>query len=73
MWSSSFRPPPQLGKSLVEVSGLGMEIAGKKLFSGFSFTFERSPARRPYADAMVWAKSTLPRIIIGQLAPSEAR
>ena len=32
-------PPPQLGNRTVEVSGLGMELGGRKLFSGFNFTF----------------------------------
>src|ERR1051325_6185337 len=32
-------PPPQLGNRTVEVSNLGMELGGRTLFRGFSFTF----------------------------------
>ncbi len=63
-------PPPQLGNRTVEVSGLGMEIAGKKLFSGFNFTFENGQ-RVGICGRNGLGKSTLLRIIIGQLAPSE--
>jgi len=31
-------PPPQLGNRTVEVSNLGMDLGGRALFSGFSFT-----------------------------------
>jgi ATP-binding cassette subfamily F protein uup len=63
-------PPPQLGNRTVEVAGLGMEIAGKKLFSGFNFTFENGK-RVGICGRNGLGKSTLLRILIGQLAPTE--
>jgi len=63
-------PPPQLGNRTVEVSGLGMEIAGKKLFSGFNFTFENG-RRAGICGRNGLGKTTLLRILIGQLAPTE--
>ena len=63
-------PPPQLGNRTVEVAGLGMELGGKKLFSGFNFTFENGH-RVGICGRNGLGKSTLLRIIIGQLAPTE--
>jgi ATP-binding cassette subfamily F protein uup len=63
-------PPPQLGNRTVEVTGLGMELGGKKLFSGFSFTFENG-RRVGVCGRNGLGKSTLLRIIIGQLQPAE--
>jgi len=63
-------PPPQLGNRTVEVAQLGMEIAGKKLFSGFNFTFENGK-RVGVCGRNGLGKSTLLKIIIGQLAPAE--
>jgi len=63
-------PPPQLGNRTVEVAGLGMELGGKKLFSGFNFTFENGH-RVGICGRNGLGKSTLLRIIIGQLAPAE--
>jgi ATP-binding cassette subfamily F protein uup len=63
-------PPPQLGNRTVEVVGLGMEIAGKKLFSGFNFTFENGK-RVGVCGRNGLGKTTLLKIIIGQLAPTE--
>jgi ABC transport system ATP-binding/permease protein len=63
-------PPPQLGNRTVEVSGLGMELGGKKLFSNFSFTFENG-RRVGVCGRNGLGKSTLLRIIIGQLQPLE--
>jgi ATP-binding cassette subfamily F protein uup len=63
-------PPPQLGNRTVEVSNLGMELGGKKLFSGFNFTFENG-RRVGVCGRNGLGKSTLLRIIIGQLEPME--
>ena len=62
-------PPPQLGNRTVEVAGLAMEIAGKKLFSGFNFTFENGK-RVGVCGRNGLGKTTLLKIIIGQLAPT---
>ena len=63
-------PPPQLGNRTVDVSNLGMEIAGRKLFSGFTYTFENGK-RIGVCGRNGLGKSTLLKIIIGQLAPTE--
>ena len=63
-------PPPQLGNRTVEVGNLGMEIAGKKLFSGFSFNFENGK-RVGICGRNGLGKTTLLKIIIGQLAPTD--
>jgi len=63
-------PPPQLGNRTVEVSNLGMMIAGRKLFSGFNFTFENGK-RVGVCGRNGLGKSTLLKIIVGQLAPTE--
>ena len=62
-------PPPQLGNRTVEVAGLGMEIADKKLFSGFNFTFENGK-RVGVCGRNGLGKTTLLKIIIGQIAPT---
>jgi ATP-binding cassette subfamily F protein uup len=63
-------PPPQLGNRTVEVSNLGMEIAGRKLFSGFNFTFENGK-RVGVCGRNGLGKTTLLKIVIGDLPPTE--
>jgi len=63
-------PPPQLGNRTVEVSNLGMELGGCTLFRGFSFTFANGQ-RVGIAGRNGLGKTTLLRILIGQLAPTE--
>ncbi|HEV2455219.1 MAG TPA: ATP-binding cassette domain-containing protein [Verrucomicrobiae bacterium] len=63
-------PPPQLGNRTVDLAGLGMELGGKHLFSGFNFTFENG-RRVGICGRNGLGKSTLLRIIIGQLPPTE--
>ena len=63
-------PPPQLGNRTVDVADLGMELAGKRLFSGFNFTFENGQ-RVGICGRNGLGKSTLLKIIIGQLTPTE--
>ena len=63
-------PPPQLGNRTVDVADLGMEIAGKELFSGFTFTFENGK-RVGICGRNGLGKSTLLKIIIGQVQPTE--
>src|SRR6266571_1179927 len=63
-------PPPQLGNRTVEVSNLGMELGGCTLFRGFNFTFANGQ-RVGIAGRNGLGKTTLLRILIGQLAPTE--
>ena len=63
-------PPPQLGNRTVELKNLGMEIGGKKLFGGFSYTFENGQ-RIGVCGRNGLGKTTLLKAIMGQLAPTE--
>ncbi len=63
-------PPPALGNRTVEVSNLGMELGGRTLFSGFNFTFQNGQ-RIGVAGRNGLGKTTLLKIIIGELRPTE--
>src|SRR5664279_4163191 len=63
-------PPPQLGNRVVEVANLGMDLGGRTLFRGFNFTFENG-RRIGVAGRNGLGKTTLLKIIIGQLVPTE--
>ncbi len=63
-------PPPQLGNRVVELSNLGMDLGGRTLFRGFNFTFENGQ-RIGVAGRNGLGKTTLLKLIIGQLAPTE--
>jgi len=63
-------PPPQLGNRVVELSNLGVELGGRALFRGFNFTFENGQ-RVGVAGRNGLGKTTLLKMIIGQLAPTE--
>jgi ATP-binding cassette subfamily F protein uup len=63
-------PPPQLGNRTVEVSNLGVELGGRRLFSNFNFTFANGQ-RIGVCGRNGLGKTTLLKIIIGQLAPTD--
>jgi ATP-binding cassette subfamily F protein uup len=63
-------PPPPLGNRVVELTNLGMEIGGCALFSGFNFAFENG-RRVGVCGRNGLGKTTLLKLIIGQLAPAE--
>jgi ATP-binding cassette subfamily F protein uup len=63
-------PPPQLGNRTVEVANLGMTLGGKKLFSGFNYTFENGQ-RIGVCGRNGLGKTTMLKAIIGQLPPTE--
>ncbi|MDR3378163.1 MAG: ABC-F family ATP-binding cassette domain-containing protein, partial [Verrucomicrobiae bacterium] len=63
-------PPPQLGNRTVEVSNLGITLGSRQLFSGFNFNFENGK-RIGICGRNGLGKTTLLKIIIGELAPTE--
>ena len=63
-------PPPQLGNRTVEVSNLSVELGGRRLFSGFNFTFENGK-RIGVCGRNGLGKTTLLKIIIGQFKPTD--
>jgi ATP-binding cassette subfamily F protein uup len=63
-------PPPQLGNRTVDVMDLGMSIAGRKLFDGFTFSFANGQ-RIGVCGRNGLGKTTLLKAIIGQLPPTE--
>jgi ATP-binding cassette subfamily F protein uup len=63
-------PPPQLGNRTVDLTGLGMSIGGRKLFSGFTFSFANGQ-RIGVCGRNGLGKTTLLKAIIGHLPPTE--
>jgi ATP-binding cassette subfamily F protein uup len=63
-------PPSQLGNRTVDVADLGMRIAGRKLFGGFTFSFANG-RRIGVCGRNGLGKTTLLKAIIGQLPPTE--
>jgi ATP-binding cassette subfamily F protein uup len=63
-------PPPQLGNRTVELTNLRMDLGGRTLFSGFNFTFENGQ-RIGVCGRNGLGKSTLLKVIIGQLKPTD--
>lgn len=63
-------PPPQLGNRVIELRNLGMELGGRRLFSDFNFTFENGQ-RIGVAGRNGLGKTTLLKIIIGEIAPTD--
>jgi ATP-binding cassette subfamily F protein uup len=63
-------PPPQLGNRTVEVSNLALELGGRRLFSDFTFNFENG-RRFGICGRNGLGKTSLLKIIIGQLAPTD--
>jgi ATP-binding cassette subfamily F protein uup len=63
-------PPPPLGNRIVELTGVGIELGGRALFSGFDFTFENGQ-RVGICGRNGLGKTTLLKIILGQLAPTQ--
>ncbi len=62
-------PAPQLGNRVLELTGVGMEFAGRKLFSDFNFRFEAGQ-RIGITGRNGLGKTTLLKIILSQLEPT---
>ncbi len=62
-------PPPPLGNRVVELTGIGMDLGGRALFSGLNFIFENGQ-RIGICGRNGLGKTTLLKIILGQLAPA---
>lgn len=63
-------PPSLLGNRVVELTGVGMDLGGRTLFRGFDFTFANGQ-RVGICGRNGMGKTTLLKIILGQLAPTE--
>ncbi len=63
-------PPPPLGNRVVDVTNLAIELGGRLLFSGFTHTFENG-RRIGICGKNGLGKSTLLRLILGQMEPSD--
>ena len=63
-------PPPPLGNRVVELTSIGMELGGRELFSGFSYTFENG-RRVGICGRNGLGKTTLLKIVLGKLAPTQ--
>src|SRR5208337_2298872 len=63
-------PPPPLGNRVVELTNVGMELGGRRLFTGFNFEFENG-RRVGVCGKNGAGKTTLLKLITGQLAPIE--
>jgi ATP-binding cassette subfamily F protein uup len=63
-------PPPPLGNRVVELNHLAVELGGRCLFRDFNFKFENGQ-RVGVAGRNGLGKTTLLKLIIGDLAPSE--
>ena len=63
-------PAPPLGNRTVELVGVGMELSGKQLFSNLSINFAGGQ-RFGITGRNGLGKTTLLKIILGQLTPTE--
>ena len=62
-------PPPQMGNRVVDLTGVGIEFAGRRLFSDLSINFANG-TRIGITGRNGVGKTTLLKIILGELAPS---
>lgn len=63
-------PPPPLGNRVVELTNLGVELGGRRLFSNFTYNFENGQ-RIGVAGRNGLGKTSLLKAIIGELPPCE--
>jgi ATP-binding cassette subfamily F protein uup len=63
-------PPPPLPNRIVELENAGMELGGKRLFSGISFSFAAGQRIGIFGKNGL-GKTTLLKVILGQAEPAE--
>jgi ATP-binding cassette subfamily F protein uup len=63
-------PPPPLANRIVELTNVGMELGGKRLFSQLNLNFEAGQ-RLGITGRNGLGKTTLLKIILGQMEPTE--
>lgn len=63
-------PPPPLGNRVVELVNLGMELGGRRLFSGLNLQFAGGD-RIGITGRNGLGKTTLLKVILGRMAPTE--
>ena len=63
-------PPPQLGNRVVDLSGVGLELGGKQLFTNLNFTFANG-TRIGVCGRNGLGKTSLVKVVLGQLPPTE--
>jgi ABC transport system ATP-binding/permease protein len=63
-------PPSGLGSKILNMKNLGMELGGKPLFTGLDFNFDKK-RKLGIIGRNGLGKTTLLRIILGELAPTE--
>lgn len=63
-------PAPPFGSRVLNLKNLGIEMGGRQLFSGLNFNFERH-RKLGIIGRNGLGKTTLLRIILGELRPSE--
>ncbi|HEV8541441.1 MAG TPA: ATP-binding cassette domain-containing protein [Verrucomicrobiae bacterium] len=63
-------PPPQLPNRIVELHNVGMELGGKRLFSGVTFSFAAGQRIGIFGRNGL-GKTTFLKIVLGQLPPTE--
>ncbi len=63
-------PPPPLGNRVLEVTRLGVTLAGRRLFRDFRFSFEKGQ-RVGVVGRNGVGKTTLLRVLMGGLTPTE--
>lgn len=62
-------PPPSLGNRIAELIGVGMDLGGRRLFSGLNFSFTAGQ-RVGITGRNGLGKTTLLRILLGQVSPT---
>jgi ABC transport system ATP-binding/permease protein len=63
-------PAPPFGSRVLNLKNLGIDLGGRKLFSGLSFNFEKK-RKLGIIGRNGLGKTTLLRIILGEVQPSE--